>query len=188
VKWLAVAAAAALGVVGCSYFQPDSTRSQSGAARSRPCRPSQLRIASGAQLSPATGQNPLTVVLTNRGANPCTVNGYPTVALVDAGGKRLPFRVSHSGDQMVTPRPPVAVRVLPRRSAFFVLNKYRCDLGALEEARKLRVALPGVHTTARLTLTIASYLFIAYCGRDDPGSVVTVSPIEPNLGAALAHG
>jgi len=188
VKWLPVAASAALYVVGCGDSQPASTQSASDAIRPTPCRPSQLRIANGAQVSPATGQNPLSIVLTNRSAKPCVVKGYPTVALVDANGKRLAFRVSHSGDQMVTSRPPVAVRVLPHRSAFFLLNKFRCDLGNLKVAKKLRVALPGVSTSAHLTVAIPTYPVIAYCGRNDPGSVITVSPIEPTLGDARAHG
>jgi hypothetical protein len=137
-------------------------------------------------VSPATGQNPLSIVLTNRSAKPCMVKGYPAIAFVDAHGKRLPFRVSNRGDQMVTSRPPVAVRVRPRRSAFFVLNKYRCDLGNLAMAKKLRVALPGIQKSARLVLAIPTYPVIAYCGRNDPGSIVTVSPIEPTLRAALA--
>jgi Domain of unknown function (DUF4232) len=189
VKWLGVAVCgAAVGLAGCSHLQSDSSRSQSEAGRSTTCHPSQLTIANGFQVSAATGQNPLSVALTNRSATPCVVNGYPTVALLDAHGKRLPFRVSHSGDQMVTSRPPVAVRLLPRRSAFFVLNKYRCDLGNLKVAKKLRVALPDVRTPARLTVAIPMYPVIGYCGGNDPGSVVTVSPIEPTLGAALAHG
>jgi Domain of unknown function (DUF4232) len=189
VKWLGVAVCgAAVGLAGCSHLQSDSSRSQSEAGRSTTCHPSQLTIANGFQVSAATGQNPLSVALTNRSATPCVVNGYPTVALLDAHGKRLPFRVSHSGDQMVTSRPPVAVRLLPRRSAFFVLNKYRCDLGNLKVAKKLRVALPDVRTPARLTVAIPMYPVIGYCGGNDPGSVVTVSPIEPSLEAALAHG
>jgi Protein of unknown function (DUF4232) len=118
--------------------------------RPPPCQPSQLRIRIGPEVSPATGQNPLSIVLTNRSAKPCMVKGYPAIAFVDAHGKRLPFRVSHRGDQMVTSRPPVAVWVRPHRSAFFVLNKYRCDLGNLAVAKKLRVALPGSQTSARL--------------------------------------
>ncbi len=113
-------------------------------------------------VSPATGQNPLSFVLTNRGVNACVLDGYPTVALLDARGKRLPFRISHSGDQMVTPHPPVAVRVLPRRSAFFVLNKYRCDLGDGKVVKRLRLGLPGVHTSARLTVMLPTYGVIAY--------------------------
>jgi Protein of unknown function (DUF4232) len=151
------------------------------------CRPSQLRIANGAQISEATGQNSRSIVLTNRGAKPCVLDGYPRVALLDARDKQLPFRISHSGDQMVTSHPPVAVRVLPHRSAYFVVNKYRCDLGDLGVAKKLRIALPGSQTAARLTVKIPTYPVIAYCGRGDPGSTVTVSPIEPTLASALWH-
>jgi hypothetical protein len=187
VKWLPAVAGAALCVLGCGDSQPASARSESAAVRPTPCRPSQLRIANGAQVSPATGQNPLSIVLNNRSARACVVRGYPAVAAMDAHGNRLPFRVSHSGDQMVTSRPPVAVRLLPRRSAFFVLNKYRCDLGNLNVAKRLRVAVPGVDTSARLTVAIPTYPVIAYCGRNDPGSVITISPIEPTLADALAH-
>jgi Domain of unknown function (DUF4232) len=152
-----------------------------------PCRQSQLRISNGPEVSATTGQNPLSFVLTNRGAAPCVVNGYPNVAFLDAQGRRLPFAVSHRGDQMVTSGRPVAVRILPRRSAFFIVNKYRCDLGDLRVAKKLRTGLPSVSTSAWLTV-IPRYPLIAYCGRNDPGSTVTVSPIEQTLEAALAHG
>jgi Protein of unknown function (DUF4232) len=182
-----VAAGAAL-CVGCGGSDPASIRRESDAVDPTRCRPSQFRIANGAQVTPATGQNPLSIVLTNRNAKPCLVKGYPTVSLLDAHGRRLPFRVSHRGDQMVTSRPPVGVRVPPRRSAYFVLNKYRCDLGNLRVAKRMRVALPGIDTSARLTLAIPTYPVIAYCGRNDPGSVLTVSPVEPTLAAALAHG
>ncbi len=170
----------------CSYGAA-SAPSRSGTLHPIRCRPSQLSIANGPDVSPATGQNPLSFVLTNRGAKACVLDGYPTVALLDARGKRLPFRISHGGDQMVTSRPPVAVRMLPRRSAFFVLNKYRCDLGSLKVAKTLRVGFPGVHTSARLRATLPPYGVIGYCGRGDAGSTVTVSPIEPTLAAALAH-
>jgi hypothetical protein len=150
------------------------------------CRPSLLELTRGPDLSPATGQNPLSFLLTNRGSGVCLLEGYPSIALFDRRGSRLPFRISHKGDQMVTSRRSVAVRVLPRHSAFLVINKYRCDLGDLRLAKTLRVALPGIRTSARLTAGILGS--IGYCGKGDPGSIVTVSPFEPTLRAALKHG
>jgi hypothetical protein len=67
------------------------------------------------------------------------------------------------------------------------VNKYRCDSGDLSVAKKLRAGLPGVSISAWLTV-IPRYPLIAYCGRKDPGSTVTVSPIEPTVEAGLAHG
>jgi hypothetical protein len=123
-------------------------------------------------VSAATGQNPLAFVLINRSAKPCVLDGYPTVAFLDANGGRVPFRISHSGDQMVTSRAPVPVRVLPRRSAFFLLNKYRCDLGSLKEAKKLRIGLPGVRASARPILAIPT--------------VISATRLAPSLGASRA--
>jgi hypothetical protein len=71
--------------------KPVSGRSPSEAARTPPCRPSQLRTANGIQVSAATGQNPLSFVLTNRSSKRSVVDGYPTIALLDTHGKRLRF-------------------------------------------------------------------------------------------------
>jgi hypothetical protein len=121
----------ALGLIaGCggnsTTAKPDSASTQAGVGVPAPallyphrCRPSQIAIAESAQISPATGQNPISIALTNEGTEVCLLYGYPTVALLDASGKRLPFRISHSGDQMITSRRPVAVRLAPRQSAFF---------------------------------------------------------------------
>jgi hypothetical protein len=187
VNWIPVVAGAALCVAGWADSGPASTPSQLDAAGPMPCRPSQLKIGSGARVSPATGQNPLSIVLTNRSAKPCVVDGYPAITFVDAHGKRLPFRVSHSGDQMITSRAPVAVRALSRRVVYFVLNKYRCDLGNLQVAKKLHVALPRRRTSAHLAVAIPTHPVIAYCGRNDAGSVVAVSPFVATLAAALAR-
>jgi Protein of unknown function (DUF4232) len=181
-----VAASAALCALVLGDSQPASARSESDAAPQTPCRPSQLRIADGVDMSPATGQRPLPLVFINRGAKVCVLDGYPSVAFLDAHERRLPFRISHKGDQMVTSRLPVAVRVAPGRSAVFLVNKYRCDRRNLRVAKKLRIGLPG--PSARFTVVIPTYPVIAYCGPNDPGSVVTVSPIVPTLRVALAHG
>jgi hypothetical protein len=159
---------------------------RSEAAVTPACRSSLLEIANGPDISPATGQNPLSFLVTYRGLKACELDGYPTVALLDGRGRRLPFRISHKGDQMVTSRRPVALRVLPRQSAFLVINKYRCDLGDLRVAKRVRVGLPG--EAGRLMLVLPGPGVIGYCGKNDAGSIVAVSPFEPTLRAALAHG
>ena len=148
------------------------------------CRASQLSIAKGPELSPATGQNPLALRLTNHAWSACIVDGYPTVRFTDERGS-IPFVIGRGGDQMVTPRRPVPVVIRARRSAFIVLNKYRCDRGDLRLARTLGLGLPG--RSPRLSLALPSYPRLGFCGKGDAGSTVVTSPFEPTLAAALRH-
>lgn len=78
--------------------------------------------------------------------------------------------------------PPCAIRDL----ALAMLNKYRCDLRDVRLARSLRLGLPGTGARARASLTLPRG-GIAYCGRGDPGSTVSVSPFEPTLRAASSR-
>ena len=64
-----------------------------------------LALNVGQEVSAATGHNPFTIHLTNRGSESCVVNGYPAVSFSDRRGS-LPFVVSHRGDRQVTARPP----------------------------------------------------------------------------------
>ena len=147
------------------------------------CRAADFSIAAGFAISPATGQNPLTLRLKNRGSNTCVLFGYPTISLADRRGA-IPFRIRRGGDQMVTARRPTQVLVRPGRSAFVVLNKYRCDLGDRRLARTLRLGLPR-DTSRRLSLALPPYPRIGYCGKGDGGSTVATSPFVPSLRAAL---
>lgn len=145
------------------------------------CRASQLTIATGFQISPGTGQNPLTLRLTNRGQRPCTLHGHPTLAFTDNHGS-IPFSIRHGGDQMVTSRRPTRVVVRAGRSAFVLVNKYRCDLGSLRLARTLRLGLPGAASTP-LVLALPPYPRLSYCGTGEPGSTIVTSPFAPSLAA-----
>jgi len=170
----------ALGLLGFGTDGIASTQAQG-------CRSSQLSVSHGPELSPPTGQNPLVVRLTNRSSKTCLLHGYPVVVLVDGGGSVVPFSIRKSGDQVVTSGPPVDIPVGVGRSAWIVLNKYRCDRGDLRLARPVRIGLPGAPRTGRLVLAVPEGLNIAYCGKGDPGSIVHVSPLEPTLRAALSR-
>jgi hypothetical protein len=146
----------------------------------RGCDANQLAMTRGPEVSEATGQNTLTFRLRNVGTRPCALHGYPAVALVDRTGA-LPFAISHRGDQMITARRPARFTVAPRGTAFFALNKYRCDLGDRRRARAVRLELGAGHVTA----TVPRFPDISFCGRGDPGSTVAVSPFEPTLRLTL---
>jgi hypothetical protein len=154
-----------------------------GAAQARPpCRASEFSIATGFQISAATGQNPLTLRLTNRGQSACVLFGYPRLSLADRQGV-IPFLILRRGDQMVTDRRPADVLVRPGRSAFVLLNKFRCDEGDLRLARTLRLGFPR-DTSRRLSFVLPQYPRISYC-RGGYRTRVTTSPFEPTLAAAM---
>src|SRR5439155_12337573 len=80
------------------------------------CKSSSFRLGPSAEVSEKTGQPTATFVLTNAGAA-CAVEGYPTIVLLDAAGRRLRFTYRHSGDQMITTKPPRRVAVAARGKA-----------------------------------------------------------------------
>jgi hypothetical protein len=153
------------------------------------CLPAQLQLARGPVVSPATGQHPYVFRLENRSRASCLLKGYPSVALLDARGHARPFVISHRGDQMVTPALPKVVRLRPGRSAFFMLNKYRCDLGfaSTQRIRQLRIGLPAEPRAMRLKIALPRWPQIGYCGRGDAGSVVTVSRIASTVAGVSRH-
>jgi uncharacterized protein DUF4232 len=156
-------------------------------ASERVCRLSQLGLSLGQEVTPATGHNPFTIHLTNRGSQPCVVNGYPAVSFDDGRGS-LPFVVNHGGDQQVTSRPPEPVSVRPGGTAFVVMQKYRCDLGKLRAASSLRLALPGGVPSAGAVVDLGSLgRRIAYCKGGSTVNAVSVSPFVPSIAAGLRH-
>jgi hypothetical protein len=105
--------------------------------------------------------------------------GYPRVVLRDRKGV-IPVVISHRGDMHIAPTPPPRVVVRRGGQAFVVINQYRCDLGT---KRSATVVLLG---SARLR--ISKYERQPhYCGRGDPGSILTVSPFVARVRDALRH-
>ncbi len=126
-----------------------------------------------------TGQNPVLLTVTNVGSRPCVLDGYPTVTFFDAQGHVVPFTFQH-GDQEVTSQPPQSVVIMPGHEGVMLVNKYRCDLPTVSDAAVMDVVPPGQTQTLRVS---SPYPF---CGPGDPGSVVAVSPIEPDLQSVFA--
>jgi hypothetical protein len=153
-------------------------------ARASAAHPScRLSIAPGDGWSEATGQHTLSFVLTNRGTSTCTLDGYPHVEFRDALG-RLPFVIHNGGDQMLTHRPPNRVRFAPGRHAYVAVNKYRCDRGDERRPNKAVLVPPG--GGMQLSAPVTGWFF-GWCGLGDPGSTVSVTPVEATLRALSAH-
>jgi hypothetical protein len=113
------------------------------------CGTAQVHLATGTAFSEKTGQHTLEIDVTNVAGHSCTVDGYPTISFTGPDGSTLPFRYSHTPDQMIPAQAARLVTIPPRGRARFLVNKYRCDIRALAKAASLRVQLPGDPTSPR---------------------------------------
>jgi len=134
--------------------------------------------------SPTTGAHPIALRLVNRGRNTCRLRGYPIVTLRDERGI-IPFAYRHGGDMMVTSRPPTPVVLRTGESAYVLLDKFRCDLGAVRTSTSVQIRLKG--STSRSRPIALPYMRVSLCKPGIPaeGRVVNVSPFEPTLRATL---
>src|SRR6202035_4232010 len=176
-------------LVGCGYKWADHPPQRSTAASVSPsatpsagpglfttrCSAGQLAVRWGGPVSEATGQNTVSLTISNISADGCYLFGYPQVALADNAGRVLPLQYQNSGDQMVTSAPPAHVDLGPNGLAYVTVNKYRCDTTDLMHASVLRLTPPGL--TASFTVSLAGNVPMDYCGPGDPGFTVHVSPV-----------
>jgi Protein of unknown function (DUF4232) len=154
-------------------------------ASAQPCVGDSLAFAEGDRLSPETGEHPFSITVTNRGAVDCWLSGYPQIRLIDASGQPLPMDYLDGGGY-VTDTPPPVVLLRPGREGAFVFAKYRCDLGGEQPATHVTVALPGSSTFSPVTVPDGEQVS-EYCGPNDPGDSVDISPFEPDIDSAVFH-
>jgi hypothetical protein len=166
--------------------------SQARSAALMPCRLSQFRVSLGPYVSEKTGQHTLALRLANNGSRRCVLDGYPRVTLYDAAGA-IPFVIRRGGDQMISSHLPKPVVVRPGRRAFVVINKYRCDRGAVRGTRRISIS-SGTRAAGSASITFGDlhtipmpYRIPDYCGRGDPGSTLTISPFAGTVRAALGE-
>ncbi|MGZ4747163.1 MAG: DUF4232 domain-containing protein [Oryzihumus sp.] len=155
----------------------------------RACVTSMLKLGRGEAVSAMTGEHALIFRLTNGGTQPCSVSGYPAVTLLDGHGAAMPFRYTHGQSQYVTHARPESLLLPPTASAYFLVAKYRCDVGSAGDAVTIRVSLGTNAATliGRAAGPVEGVLSYCLGGPADPGQVVDISPIEATPGATLGR-
>jgi hypothetical protein len=149
-----------------------------------PCSSSQLRLTPRQRISEPTEQSTRLFTLTNVSPSTCSLDGYPTVALVDDHSVRLPLRYRDGGDQVLTSRPPHPVTLRPLDEAYEAINENACVGHASDTAASIRFTLP--HAGGTLTMAMARYPILDNCLAGDPGHVLDIGPFEPVLNAVFA--
>lgn len=176
--WLGAATVVMVAGCGSNGPSPDRANSSTTALQSS-CRASQLRLGLGPRISEQTGQSTVVFTILNVGRGHCSFLGYPAVRLEDSRGHVLAFRFRDGGDLEITGKPAHRVTVGSRATAYVAINKYRCDLREQGTARRAVMVLPGL--SKPLSVTLAQYPVVGFCGPRQPGSTVDVSPVEPSV-------
>ena len=142
-----------------------------------------LKVAANAAAHAPTGHAPVLYVVTNLGAAPCALEGYPRLALRDAAGADLPFTVANHGGAVVTDAAPRPLTLGVEESAAFLLDKPDCAQPA-----------GAVATTASIILADAPLINLLstlprpfeLCADGDAGNTIDVSPFVANPDETLA--
>ena len=144
-----------------------------------------LALKAGGRVTPKTMQLPLALELVNRGTAACTLEGYPQVQMRSSSGALYGFSYRDHGDAEVTASRPGVVTLRPGGAAWVLLNKTPC-IGSVDGrlAREVWLMAPG--TKGFLRLRLANVVFFDYCGPNDPGHTIDVSPLEPTAARTTA--
>lgn len=149
------------------------------------CKADSVRIALGSPPTSETGEHAFVLAITSIGPAGCWISGYPRIRLLDADGVELPMTYRDGGGHVTTAAPtPVLLR--PRRGGTVVVAKYRCDLGDVQVATTIEVAPPGSAEFTSIP-TAAGSATVDYCGPNDPGDNVDISPIASDMQTAVGQ-
>jgi hypothetical protein len=152
------------------------------------CLVTNLSLGVGDRISPATGEHGDVYKLTNHGKLTCQLRGYPGITLYDHAHQILPFRYLRGGGQWVTHKAPKMVVLNPGNYGFFLIAKYRCDIGISMSATTIRVYPPNdMRQITGPASSIAGVSKLEYCkgGTKDPGNLVYISPVAATLRAVF---
>lgn len=145
------------------------------------CSHTNLSLGFGDRVSSMTGEHGMIYTLMNRGKIACRLYGYPGVSLYDNKGHLLPFKYTRSVSQYMMHVVPKAVTLRPGNRAYFLVAKYRCDIGIARESATIRVYPPNSRQQligrASPPPGVGGF---SYCkgGSKDPGQLVDVSPVR----------
>lgn len=153
---------------------PGTTTTAAAAGPGR-CRTAQLR-ATAATPGVAAGSVGQTVTLRSTAGAPCTLDGYPGLAMLDARGRPLPTTVRRGSSTSVPARQLTLVTLAPGGTASFDLG-YHDQTGfgpaVCPTSSELEVTPPNAYTHLVLADRLSPY---------GPCGTITVSPVYAGSG------
>ena len=152
------------------------------------CRAQHMSLARSDGIYGGTGVSGWLLHLRNQTGTACRLIRHPRLLLADARGA-LPFAVTYHrrcvrGCSVIHP-PGIQSRTITvgaQRSVFVAFTKYRCDEHEYRVADRVLLRLD-----AALVVSLRDYPDLGWCGRNDPGSRLDVSPFERGAAEAIAR-
>lgn len=164
----------AVGFLACIALAACGSHASGGgqSSNTRWCTRADLTV-STLPISPETGEHGLELAFRD-GTRPCVVQGRPSIGFLDRNRVMVPL-ITTATNQYVRKMPEKAVRLVPGRSAFVLVAKYRCDLGDAQVATVAEIRL--AHGGGTMTADVRS-ADLARCRgpTHGPGQTIAVSP------------
>jgi hypothetical protein len=164
-----------------TVFVSSGVASGQASSATAPCTTANLSLGLGERVSAMTGEHGVIYTLTNEGKFACRLHGYPGISLYDHKAQLLLFRYTRSKSQYMTRSAPTTVTLRPGNRAYFLVAKYRCDIGIARDSATIRVYPPNSRQQliGRASPSPSGGGF-SYCkgGAKDPGQIVDVSAVR----------
>lgn len=171
-----------LSIIAClgACLSLSSTSAQASTAIPA-CATANLTLGFGERVSAMTGEHAVIYTLANNGKATCRLYGYPGVSFYDKKNHQLPFRYTRAQSQYMTHKAPTTVVLRAGTRAYFLVAKYRCDIGVATVAESIHVYPPNTKQQLVSPATPSeTFGIFTYCkgGTKDPGKQINVSPVR----------
>jgi hypothetical protein len=149
------------------------------------CLPARIKATTTGRIGGASQERATLIVLTNEGASPCMLDGYPRVQFLTATGTVLRLSQVAQVALFVTSARPHFVLLRPDGVAYVLVAQFACALGSLKQAAVMRLSLPGAADDTAVSIPSAEFALCKGGTTPPEKSVVAVTPVEPTIQATL---
>jgi hypothetical protein len=143
------------------------------------CTAAQLSFSRPSPVSAQLGEDGFTFRVTNVSGDTCQMRGFPVVRFYTSAGRLLTFTYSHKS-QYFRYHAPRRVTLAPNTHAYFLVAKYRCDLGDRYVSSYMYLFAPHATDTPFEERTgVSGPGAVDYCkgSSRDPGQTIGVTAI-----------
>jgi hypothetical protein len=149
-----------------------------------PCTAAVVSISNGPYVGGAQEEDAHSLTITNTGATPCLMSGFPRLVVYGPTGSVIRFSLVHhaTGGYAMTSKLPKPFALTPHTSAYVFFAQTACMVGTETTTSKVALILPK---TLRPSKPLNLLNPIAHCVGQSASyaNPIAISPIEPTVRA-----